>query len=193
MRLSEPRIPPLPEEEWSAEQREILTRTVSAAEVLNIFRTLIRHPDLYRRWLPFGHQILFKSTLPPRERELVILRVGHLCNAGYEFHHHVAIGRQAGLTEEDAQAVQQGPDAAHWDTFERMLMRAVDELHNNTFITQPTWDGLASRYSTTQMIDLVFTVGQYTMVSMALNSFGVQLEAGGASLPDMTRRISSRD
>jgi 4-carboxymuconolactone decarboxylase len=181
MRLPEPRIPPLPEPEWSAEQREMLTRTIPAAEVLNIFRTLIRHPDLYRRWLSFGHQILFKSSLPPRDREIVILRVGHLCKAGYEFHHHVVIGKEAGLTDEDIQAVRDGQAASHWDHFQRTLVQAVDELHNDAFISQATWDALANRYSTTQMIDLVFTVGQYTMVSMALNSFGVQLEGGGAS------------
>jgi len=181
MRLSEPRIPPLPEAEWSAEQREMLTRTVPPAEALNIFRTLIRHPNLCRRWLSFGHQILFKSSLPPREREIVILRIGHLCNADYEFHHHIVIGKQAGLTDEDIQAVREGPAASHWDHFQRTLIRAVDELHNDAFISQATWDALGARYSTTQMIDLVFTVGQYTMVSMALNSFGVQLEGGSAS------------
>lgn len=181
MRLSEPRIPPLPEEEWSAEQREVLTRTQPAADVLNIFRTLVRHPDLYKRWLSFGHQILFKSSLPPREREIIILRVGHLCNAGYEFHHHVAIGKQAGLTDEDIQAVKAGPAHSHWSDFERLLIRSVDELHSDFFISQATWEGLTSCYSTNQMIDLVFTVGQYTMVSMALNSFGVQLEAAKVS------------
>jgi len=184
MRLSEPRIPPLPEQEWSAEQREILTRTQPAAEVLNIFRTLVRHPDLYKRWLPFGHQILSRSTLPPREREIVILRVGHRCDAGYEFHHHVAIGKQAGLTDEDIQAIREGAGAAHWNDFERLLIGAVDELHDDAFITQATWQGLARRYTTSQLIDLVFTVGQYTLVSMALNSFGVQLEGGGH--PDPT-------
>jgi 4-carboxymuconolactone decarboxylase len=176
MRLSEPRIPPLTEQEWSAEQREILTRTQPAVQVLNIFRTLVRHADLYKHWLPFGHQILFKSTLPAREREILILRVGHLCDAGYEFHHHVAIGKQAGLTDEDIQAIQEGAEARPWTDFERLLIRAVDELHHDTFITPATWQGLAQRYTTTQLIDLVFTVGQYTLVSMALNSFGVQLE-----------------
>jgi 4-carboxymuconolactone decarboxylase len=181
MRLSEPRIPPLTEQEWSAEQREILTRAQPAAAVLNVFRTLVRHTDLYKRWLPFGHQILFQSTLPPREREILILRVGHLCDAGYEFHHHTALGKQAGLTDEDIQAIQEGAGAARWGDFERLLIRAVDELHHDAFISHATWQGLAERYTTNQLIDLVFTVGQYTMVSMALNSFGVQLEAGNAS------------
>ena len=177
MRLSEPRIPPLGEQEWTQEQREMLTRAQPAAAVLNVFRTLVRHTDLYKRWLPFGHQILFQSTLPPREREILILRVGHLCNAGYEFHHHTALGKQAGLTDEDIRAIQEGAGAARWGDLERLLLCAVDELHHDAFIGDATWQGLASRYTTNQLIDLVFTVGQYTMVSMALNSFGVQLEA----------------
>lgn len=181
MRLSEPRIPPLPEHQWTAEQREILVRTFPTGEVLNIFRTLVRNTGLFRRWLSFGNQVLFKSSLPAREREIVILRTGHLCNAEYEFHHHVIIGKQAGLTDEDIQAIRQGASAARWGNFERLLIAAVDELHNDAFISNPTWEGLAGRYSTNQMIDLVFTVGQYTMVSMALNSFGVQLEGAKAS------------
>jgi 4-carboxymuconolactone decarboxylase len=181
MRLSKPRIPPLPEAEWSDEQRELLTRGRSDVKVLNVFGTLVRHTDLYKRWLPFGTQILFKSTLPPRERELLILRIGHLCNAKYEFHHHVAIGKQAGLTDEDIQSIQQGPASPHWTEFDRLLISAVDELHDDAFISDATWDGLTKRYNTNQMFDMVFTVGQYTMVSMALNSFGVQLESGNGS------------
>jgi 4-carboxymuconolactone decarboxylase len=176
MRLSAPRVPPLTEQEWSDDQREILTRAQPAADVLNVFRTLIRHTELYKRWLPFARQIIFHSTLPPRERELLVLRIGHLCNATYEFHHHAVIGRRAGLTDEDIEAIQQGGAAAHWNDFDRLLITAVDELHDDAFITQDTWDGLTKRYNTNQMFDLVFTVGQYTMVSMALNSFGVQLE-----------------
>ncbi len=181
MRLSEPRILPLTDKECTDEQRELLARTQPPGQALNIFRTLVRHPNLYKRWLSFGHQVLFQSSLPPREREIVILRTGHLCQAGYEFHHHVAIGKQAGLTEQDIQAVQEGPAATHWSDLERLLIVAVDELHQDSFISNATWTALSTRYSTVQMIDLVFTVGQYTMVSMALNSFGVQLEGEKAT------------
>jgi 4-carboxymuconolactone decarboxylase len=69
----------------------------------------------------------------------------------------------------------------HWTEFDRLLISAVDELHDDAFISDVTWDGLTKRYNTNQMFDLVFTVGQYTMVSMALNSFGVQLESGNGS------------
>jgi 4-carboxymuconolactone decarboxylase len=58
------------------------------------------------------------------------------------------------------------------------LLKAVDELHNDSFISDETWNALTQTYDTKQMMDLVFAVGQYNLVSMALNSFGVQLDPG---------------
>jgi len=175
MRLKQPRIPPLQESEWNDEQRELLTRG-NPARVLNIFRTLATHADLYKRWIPFGNHVLFKSTLPARERELLILRIGHLCGSGYEFHQHVRIGKAAGLTDADIERLRAGATADGWNDFDRAVLQAADELHSDSFISDATWKTLSSHYNPKQMIDLVFTVGQYTMVSMALNSFGVQLE-----------------
>ena len=175
MRLREARVAPLPEGEWTAEQRELLTKG-NPPRVLNVFRTLIRHPDLYRRWIPFGNHVLFKSTLSPRDRELAILRIGVLCRSGYEVHQHTRVGKAAGLTEADIERVRLGADAPGWTPVEATLLRAVDELHHDQFIADATWRALTSHYRTEQIIDLVFAVGQYTMVSMALNTFGVQIE-----------------
>jgi alkylhydroperoxidase family enzyme len=86
------------------------------------------------------------------------------------------VGKAAGLSDAEIEAITEGPDSARWNDFERALLRAVDELHGDAFITDTTWATLNARYDTNQMMDLVFAVGQYTMVSMALNSFGVQLE-----------------
>ena len=144
----------------------------------NIFSTLARHPQLLKRWLVFAGHVLNKSTLPAREREIAILRMGCLCRAEYEWGHHVAIGTQAGLNDDDINRITEGPDAAGLDPFEATLIRAVDELHANTFIGNATWKALAERYSTQQLLDFLFTAGQYKMVSMVLNSIGVQLEEG---------------
>jgi 4-carboxymuconolactone decarboxylase len=175
MRLSKPRVPPLQDNEWSDDQRELLTRG-NPSRVLNVFRTLAQHPDLYRRWLPFANHVLFKSTLSARDRELAILRIGHLCKSGYEFHQHTRVGKAAGLTDAEIERIKHGPDAAGWSAPEQALLRATDELHDDAFITDATWQALASHYNKEQLVDLVFAVGQYTMVSMALNSFGVQIE-----------------
>ena len=178
MHLTTPRVSPLPESEWNDETRDLMESLRRDGQVYNIFRTLARHPQLLKRWLVFGSHILSKSTLPAREREIAILRMGWLCRAEYEWGHHVAIGKNAGLSADDIERVRKGPDAPGLDSFESTLLLAVDELHADSFIGDSTWRTLARRYTIEQLMDLLFTVGQYKLVSMALNSLGVQLEEG---------------
>ena len=184
MRLSTPRVPPLTLDECTPEQRELLTKG-NPTRILNVFATIARHVDLYRRWIPFGNHVLFKSTLSARDREIAILRIGHLCRSGYEFAQHTVVGRRAGLTDAEIERTKIGASAAEWGERERLILQATDELHEDAFIADPTWTGLVKHYNTNQLIDLVFTVGQYNMVSMALNTFGVQLEkeVKGPDLP----------
>lgn len=184
MRLKQPRVTPLPQAEWDAAAKEVLGPMSGVGPLLNIFGTLGRHPKLLKRWLVFGNHVLAKSTLAPRERELLILRIGWLCRAEYEWGQHVAIGRQAGLTDEEIHRVAKGPEAAGWSPFDATLLRAADELHADAFLSDATWKALSERYDTQQMIDLIFTVGQYNLVSMALNSLGVQREPGVEGFPD---------
>jgi alkylhydroperoxidase family enzyme len=188
MHLERPRIPPLIEAEWNDDTKELLEGLRRDGQVYNIFATLARHPQLLKRWLVFGSHVLGKSSLPAREREIVILRMGWLCRAEYEWGHHVAIGRQVGLTDTEIHRITEGPDAAGLDPFEATLIQAVDELHTNTFIGDSTWQALAERYSTEQLLDLLFTAGQYKLVSMVLNSVGVQLEEGFDGFSNETSR-----
>ncbi len=183
MRLSKPRVEPLLETEWTDEVRELLPRSSGSGRVLNIFATLARHPKLLKRWLVFGNHVLGKSTLSAREREIAILRVGWLCRCEYEWGQHVVIGRMVGLSESEIRRIPMGPSAPGWDPFEATLLTAVDELRADSMIRDETWSVLAARYDTLQLIDLVFTVGQYTLVSMALNTLGVQLDEGIEGFP----------
>jgi alkylhydroperoxidase family enzyme len=183
MRSSEPRVAPLPETEWSAEVRELLGGLRAGGRVLNIFATLAHHPKLLKRWLVFGNHVLGKSRLAPRDRELLILRIGWLCRSEYEWGQHVVISRAIGISDEEIRRVAEGPDAPGWDPFEATLLRAVDELHADARIGDATWKALGERYDVQQRIDLVFTVGQYNLVSMALNSLGVPLDPGVAGFP----------
>ena len=181
MRLDKPRVAPLSDDQIDPEIRERIGNT--SLPILNIFRTLAQHPGLMKRWLVFGNHVLGKSTLPAREREIAILRIGVLCRAGYEWGQHVAIGKAVGLSDDEIARIAQGPDVPGWGAADRALLRATDELHADAFISDATWAELASTLSTQQLMDLVFTVGQYNLVSMALNSFGVQPEPGLAPLP----------
>jgi 4-carboxymuconolactone decarboxylase len=178
MRLNEPRIKALTEDEWDEDVQALLKPFVEQGRVFNIFRTLANHPDLARRWLVFGNHILGKSTLAVRERELVILRIGYLCQSGYEWGQHVLIARAAGMSDEEIRSCKTGPETPGLSELDRLLLTATDELHADAHITDATWEGLSKHLSQQQMMDLVFTVGQYNLVSMALNSFGVQPDEG---------------
>lgn len=178
MRLSHPRIEPLEPDQWSDEAASVMAPIAEAGPPLNIFKTLAHHPGLMRRWMVFANHVLAKSTLPARERELVILRIGYLCQAAYEWGQHVEIGRVAGLTDDEIRRIQAGPADPAWSDLDRALLAATDELHADSFVTDTTWEALAAHLTTEQMMDVVFAVGQYNLVSMALNSFGVQPEDG---------------
>jgi alkylhydroperoxidase family enzyme len=149
---------------------------------LNIFATLAHHPKLLKRWMVFAAHVMSKNTLTPRDRELAILRVGVLCQAPYEFGQHVVIAQQCDISAVEIDQVRVGPSHPAWSPFEAALLRAVDELHEHSRILDDTWATLAASYSVEQMLDLVFTVGQYHLVSFALNSCGVELDDGIADV-----------
>lgn len=148
---------------------------------LNIFATLANHPALMKRWLVFASHVLAKNTLTPRDRELLILRVGVRCRSPYEFGQHHVIAQRSDITVEEIDNVKAGPTHQSWSPFDAALLRAADELHDDSMISDATWATLAQRYNAEQMLDVIFTVGNYHLVSMALNSCGVVLDEG---IPD---------
>ena len=178
MRLDQPRVEPLETAQQSAEAQELTASMAENMRSLNIMQTLAQHPQLMRRWMVFANHVLGKSTLPVRERELLILRIGFLCQSGYEWGQHVLIARQAGMTDEEIRACQTGSAAPGLADLDRLLFKATEELHEDAHVSDATWAGLAQHLNTQQLMDVVFTVGQYNLVSMALNSFGVQADAG---------------
>jgi len=173
-----PRLDPKPSEEWDDE-----TRALIGDRSLNIFATLAHHPKLMKRWLVFGNHVLAKNTLPARERELLILRTGWNCRSPYEWGQHVVIGRASGVSDEEIERITAGPDAPGWDAFDAALLRAADELHGDDSISDGTYAALAARFDAQQLLDVVFTVGQYHLVSMALNTFRVEPDDGVTGVP----------
>jgi 4-carboxymuconolactone decarboxylase len=159
----------------SAEDREAVDKNVMNGRIFNIFKVLAHHPKLLKRWTVFAVHILTKQTLPFRDRELLILRIGWLNQAEYEFAQHELIAKKGGVTDADIDNIKKGPAGA-WNEHEKALMQAVDDLYENSVVSDATWATLSKTYSTEQMVDLVFTIGQYNMVSWALNSFGVPLD-----------------
>jgi 4-carboxymuconolactone decarboxylase len=149
----------------------------------NVFTTVARHPELLRRWMRFNSLMLVNGDLPPRDRELVILRTVWLCGAEYEWGHHQRFAALVGLRPAEIGAVIEGPGHADWDDRDKLLLRATDELHRAAAITDATWAGLTAIYDERQVIELCMLAGSYHIAAFTINSLGIQLEAGMPGFP----------
>jgi 4-carboxymuconolactone decarboxylase len=168
-------LPPLAAENWDDEVlhalRMIPEERRNPVDAGNAVATLVHHPELTRAYLGFSFYLLRRSTLEPRLRELAVLRVAHLSACAYEWDEHVAIGQGAGLSLADIDALQRGEAANGVD---RLVLTAVDELVEQTKMSDATWAALGQHLDKRQLMDFVFTVGGYHLLAMALNTFGVE-------------------
>jgi AhpD family alkylhydroperoxidase len=172
------RVRPLPADQWDDAADQALAGMLpperrNARDAGNLLATLARHPQLARAFLRFGGYLQSGSTLPPRTRELAILRVAHRRNCAYEWSHHVRLGRAAGLSDAAIEAARSGEGD---DAFDRAVLTAADELDEKSNVSDKTWSALSERLDERQLMDLVFTIAGYAALAMALNAFGVELD-----------------
>jgi alkylhydroperoxidase family enzyme len=145
-------------------------------KALNLLGTLARHPDLARAYHAFTGHALFGTTLTLRDRELLVLRVAAVRGAEYEWAQHVVLAAEVGLSEEEIARVADGPAADGWSEIDRALLCAVDQLVADARIADATWATLAASLDDQQLLDVVFTVGAYDVLAMAMRSFDIDLD-----------------
>ena len=188
VRLTEARVPPLPESEWTAEQRALIEPYVADGHSNNVVRTLARIPALADRVLPFNRYVARDTTLSPRHRAILILRAAWLTQNGSIWATHASRAAEAGLTADEILSVAAGPDPnAGGDAFEETLLGLADQMFRNAAIADRTWDELAARYSTEEVVDAVMTVGDTIASAILFNTLGIQPDA------DTTARIPTED
>ncbi len=179
MRLTAPRMNPLPESEWSEEQQELAAPLKDQyGFVFNVMTTLMRNMPLLTKWNHLAGHLMVTSSLEPRLREMVIMRVGLLTDCEYEWGQHVLMSASAGLTPDDHSRIKLGAIAPGWSEVEMAVLLVADELVRDTMISDETWGQVSEHLNDQQLTDLIFTIGQYNMLAMALNSLGVQRETG---------------
>jgi len=138
--------------------------------------TLARHPELTKAFNTFNGYILFSSTLSPRQRELLVLRVAALRKSDYEWEQHRVLAGDVGLGPDEVARIAEGPDAPGWSPLDSAMLSAVDELIGEGAIADGTWQLLAGQLGEQQIMDLVFTVGAYEILALAFRSFGIELD-----------------
>ena len=185
LRLATPRIPTIEPASWTAEQRALIApQTRPDGTVFNLYKTLLNHPKLYTPRARFGSYLQRDSLLDPETRELAILRTAWNINTGYEWAHHFESAKSAGLSDAEVAAIAIGPSAPGWNARQRAVLTAADELRREAFVSDATWAELANYYGIKERIEIVYTVGGYTMTGLAINSFGIQTEPGYPAMPN---------
>jgi len=178
-----PRIGNVPREEWADDTREIFAwygepGAWDNGSSKNMTMVLANHPELAKAYYTFGTHLLRTSTVAVRPRELIVLRVAWHIKCAYEWHYHVGYALNAGLTMEEIAAVRDGPDAAVWQSQDedRAVLRAVDDLIGVSRVADATWAELSRFFNKRQLMDLLFTIGNYVMLGWAAGSMDVPVE-----------------
>jgi len=183
-----PRIGPAGQEDLDEEAMDIVTtlRASSGAgsmdDVPSFMRTMIKHKDVFRCQMQTG-TALFNGRIPPRERELAIIRIGWLCGAPYEYGQHVIIAKRHGIASEEIARVREGSTAPGWSDHERAILAGVEELLDNKAMSDDTWNTLARTWDEEQMIEFPMVVGQYVSTALVQNALKVRMEEG---IPGLT-------
>lgn len=168
-------------DEFQLEQMH--TRVERDGQPLNIFATLAHNPYLLRQVNRLGGQFLFRGTLDPREREILILRSAYRSGCEYEFGQHRLIGADAGLTATEIAALAAAAEQP-WSQRERLLIDTVDQLADDDRVNATTWTGLATHWTPTQLVELLLVPGYYRMLAGFLNSAQVQRDTGVPGWPE---------
>ena len=180
--LTAPRVEPVVQAQASPEIRQMLDPSGSGREIAGVYRTFARHPKLYVPRQVLSEYIRTKSTLSPRVREMLILRIGWRCRSAYEWAAHAPAGRRAGLTDDQIRMLAR-PGYDGWSATDTAIVRAADELFDTDTISDGTWKALDEQFDEKQLLDVLITTGGYRMVSMVLNTFGVPAEPNSEPFP----------
>lgn len=171
MSRQKPRIPPLDPGQFTERQREL----VGEWSNMNFALVSVRHTQMYEVFLPYLARLIRETSLPPRDREILILRVLANADEEYEAEHHIQIALGAGMDMHEIEAARGAGEGL--SGFDQLLMRCADELMRDHDLGDNTWAGLADRYTETQLMEVVFLVGCYCTMAMLTKTLRMPLEA----------------
>lgn len=165
------------EADLDAEQARLAESYRRDGEIINVVRLFARFTEFFRAYKPFGLYTMVRSSLPPRIRELAILRLAVINKSDYEWAHHSRIALSCDISIEEVERIRVGDDRG-WGEDDLAILQCVDAVRSDASITDELYARLSRFMDERAIFDLVITIGNYNMVSAALNVARVPLEDG---------------
>ncbi|MBI2918562.1 MAG: carboxymuconolactone decarboxylase family protein [Chloroflexi bacterium] len=183
------RISYLEKDQAPAEVQDLYQRLESGgAKVLNLYKVLAHDPAAMRAFMRLGNRLLTSTKLPPKLRELAILRVAQLTDSRYEWGQHVPIALEAGVQQEQVDSLVYWPRSKAFDDVERAVLAYTGEMTERVRVADDTFAALRHHLDEPAVLDLTLCVGYWGMVARVLVALKVDLEAPSASLRGITGR-----
>lgn len=161
-----------------AELTPEIKKTLAAYPPLNVLRMAARAPASFQSLVEFAMSILLESEFDARKREIAVLRVAHVTNSGYEWTHHVTVGKQFGLTDAEIAAIAADGPVAGLDAEGNLLCRVADEISREIRLSDAALEEIVGRYGERQATELILCCSYFNMLSRFLESTRVPLEDG---------------
>jgi alkylhydroperoxidase family enzyme len=183
--VTSPRLPFVPEEPADPRVQEVFERMRKrwqGAPVLHLYRLLGWAPSLIGPWMDFAHALRFKTAVAPLLRELMVVRIGQLAQAEYEWKHHWPAAREAGASEAQLQALEAWQGSSLFDDGQRAVLALAEDTGRGHGASKATMDALKAQLPPEQVVELVVIAGFYAGVSRVANSLQVPLEPGFESM-----------
>jgi alkylhydroperoxidase family enzyme len=166
------RVPYLDRADLAPEHQDLLNRPI------NLFRALVHSPGAARGWSAVGHYIRHGSKLDPRLREMAILQVGYLTRSPYEYSHHVKIGHDFGVSDDDIRAIAAETEGhgSDLDPLAKTVLKAAREMTTGLAMAEATFTALREKLGTELLTDLVLTIAFYNAVVRVLATIQIDVE-----------------
>ena len=179
----DPRIPVPDARELRGDVAALLPQIAPPGrEPARTMAVLARQPDLLAPFLGWAAALALQGVLSHRDHELLALRAAWRCDSDFEWAEHVEYARAAGLSDAEIAAVAR-VSLTSWAGREAALLQAADELVASADVSDSTWQELAAHFDLPGLVEILFVVGQYTMLSMVANAAGIDAPEGGERIP----------
>ena len=166
------RVPYLAKSDLKPDDQDLLAREI------NLNRALVNSPNAARAFSRLGGFIRSKSRLDPRLREMAILQVGYLAKSPYEYSHHIKIGREFGVSDDDIRAItaETAGTATSLDSLTRAVLSAAREMTTGLKVADTTFATLQQGLDNECLLDLVMTISFYNGVVRLLATLQIDVE-----------------
>jgi 4-carboxymuconolactone decarboxylase len=177
------RMPPIPPDTLTDAQRKAIAefKTARSADVSGPFIPLLRSPEVMTRARAMGDYLRFRSSLPPRLSEFIILITARRWTQQYEWNAHQPLALQGGVKADVVKAIAEGRRPEHMAADEEAVYTLIEEVDRNRSVSDATYASAVAAVGEQGVVDTLGLVGYYTTLALVMNTARTPLPPGATA------------